>query len=93
MQECIKFIVKGKVQGVFYRKFVSIAMNKKRVIGFIKNLNDGSVEVLIKAKKGSDISEILNILNEGSPKSEVESILMQECNERVDFSDKFEIRY
>ena len=93
MQECLKFIIKGKVQGVFYRKFVSIAMNKKRVIGYIKNLPDGSVEVVIKAKKGSDITKILDILKEGSPKSKVESISMSECDEKVDFSDKFEIRY
>ena len=40
--EWYKFIISGKVQGVFYRKFVSQAMMKKQYKGYIQNLNDGT---------------------------------------------------
>ena len=91
---CAKFIVKGKVQGVFYRKYVSQAMNKRGFIGYVKNLKDGSVEVVVKIEPNQNISEILEILNEGSPKSEVSEIAMDVCNEEeIGFSNIFEVRY
>jgi len=91
---CAKFIVKGKVQGVFYRKYISQAMNKRGFIGYVKNLKDGSVEVVVKIEPNQNISEILEILNEGSPKSEVETITMDLCNEdSIKFNNIFEVRY
>ncbi len=90
---CVKFIIKGKVQRVFYRKYVSNALKKAGYIGYIKNLNNGDVEVVLKTEANQDISQVLNILNQGSPKSEVKSIQMQECDSEVKFSNSFEVRY
>jgi len=90
---CAKFIVKGRVQRVYYRKYVSQSLAKAGYIGFVKNLNEGSVEVTLKTEPNQNISEVLKILNEGSPKSEVSSIEMSICNENVKFSNSFEVRY
>ncbi len=83
---CIKFLIYGKVQQVFYRKYVSNNLTKAGFTGYIKNLPNGSVELIIKKEKDLDISKILNIINQGSPKSEVESIEMSECLEKIDFN-------
>jgi len=91
--ECLKFIVKGKVQGVYYRKFVSLAMNKAKYIGYVKNLPDKSVEVVVKNQDGLNIKDILDILYEGSPKSEVSSVEMVECDKDIKFNNSFEVRY
>ncbi len=41
-----KFIVKGKVQGVFFRRAVMQIANEKHIFGYVRNLNNGDVEIL-----------------------------------------------
>jgi acylphosphatase len=91
--DCLKFIVSGKVQGVYYRKFVTQAMNKRKIIGYVKNLPDGNVEVVVKNSKDLNIKDILDILYEGSPKSEVKAVDMVACEDKINFSNSFEVRY
>ncbi|NPA27947.1 MAG: acylphosphatase [Epsilonproteobacteria bacterium] len=91
--DCLKFIVKGKVQGVWYRKYTSINFNKHNIIGYVKNLPNGDVEVVVKKDKDTDIQKIFEILREGSPKSEVKEIIMGECDEEIEFGNRFEVRY
>ena len=91
--ECAKFIIRGKVQRVYYRKYVSQALSKAGYVGFVKNLNDETVEVTLKTEPKQNISEVLEILNTGSPKSEVSSIDMSMCDEKVKFTNGFEVRY
>ncbi|MFI5220189.1 MAG: acylphosphatase [Bacteroidia bacterium] len=43
--KCVKIIVKGKVQGVFFRKFTKIAADDLEINGFVKNQYDGSVYI------------------------------------------------
>ena len=44
--EWYRFIIYGKVQGVFYRKSVSQELMKKQFKGYIQNLDDATVEVV-----------------------------------------------
>ncbi len=90
---CAKFIVSGKVQRVYYRKHITNAMRENGFVGYVKNLNNGDVEVVVKNEPGMNIADILKILNEGSPKSEVEAITMGECSDEIVFSKIFEVRY
>jgi acylphosphatase len=41
-----QFIVSGDVQGVGYRFFAQRASARHQVVGYVKNLDDGRVEVL-----------------------------------------------
>jgi len=91
--DCLRFLVKGRVQGVYYRKYVSKKMNDKKIKGFIKNLQSGEVEVLVKNEKDLNIKEIFDILYEGSPKSEVKEVDMQISQENIEFKNSFEVRY
>ena len=50
MSQSIKFIVKGRVQGVSYRAFVRKQALKLGLTGYAKNLQDGSVEVCATGK-------------------------------------------
>ena len=90
--EWYKFIIFGKVQGVYYRKFVSQAMMKKQFKGYIQNLNDGTVEVVAEVFD-DDFDTFMQILKDGSLHSEVEDITYEIFDNAIFNSDGFEIRY
>ena len=85
-----KFIIKGRVQGVYYRKFVSQNAKKAGFFGYVKNLVNGDVEACVTTDE-TKLEEFKKILKQGSPYSEVKEILQSECNEN--FTNSFEIRY
>lgn len=90
--EWYRFIISGKVQGVFYRKFVSQAMMQKQFKGYIQNLSDGTVEVVAEVFD-DDFESFMHILKTGSPKSVVEDISYEVIDDAEFTTDGFEIRY
>ena len=90
--EWYRFIVSGRVQGVFYRKVVSQALMKKQFKGYIQNLPDGTVEVVAEIFD-EDFDSFMQILKEGSPLSSVENITYETIDDAEFNTDGFEIRY
>jgi len=90
--ELYRFFIFGHVQGVFYRKFVSSAAMKRQFRGYVKNLADGSVEVVVELTD-EDLEEFMRILKEGSPLSTVENISYEVIADADLVYDGFEIRY
>jgi len=89
--ELFRFIVFGKVQGVYYRKFVSQALMRKQVRGYIKNLSDGTVEVVAELID-DDLDDFIEILQDGSPLSVVKDIEYESIDSSDLVYDGFEIR-
>jgi len=90
--ESYRFLIFGKVQHVYYRKFVSQALMRKQVQGYVRNLKDGQVEVIARLWE-EDIDDLMAILQQGSPASEVEEIVSEILEEDDLIYDGFEIRY
>ncbi|MDI6806237.1 MAG: acylphosphatase [Candidatus Aenigmarchaeota archaeon] len=53
--------VSGIVQGVFYRSFVEYEANHRNLKGYVRNLADGRVEVLVEGERGK-IKDLLGEL-------------------------------
>ncbi len=88
-----KFIINGKVQGVFYRKSVQQVASMGQIPGYIRNLKDGSVEV-IAVLHDDQLDDFLTILRNGSPLSHVDNIEYTIIDDEDDvIYDGFEIRY
>ena len=70
---CARFIIRGRVQGVFFRASTREQALKLGVSGYAKNLEDGSVEVLA---SGSDqaLHALAAWLRAGPPSARVESV-------------------
>jgi len=90
--EWYRFIIFGKVQGVFYRKFVSQALMKKQFKGYIQNLSDGTVEVVAEVFD-DDLDVFIGILKSGSLLSSVDDVKYEIINEADFQTDGFEVRY
>ena len=83
--------VKGKVQGVWFRKYTQEKATQLGLVGFVMNKNDGSVYIET-AGKEEVIKDFVNWLNtEGSPLSKVDQVTFEVSETRRQFT-KFEIK-
>ena len=87
-----RFVISGKVQGVFYRKSVSQELMKKQFKGYIQNLDDGNVEVVAEIFD-DDFNDFMQILKNGSLLSRVDEIKYDMIEDATFNTDGFEIRY
>jgi len=90
--ESYRFLIHGKVQHVYYRKFVSQALMRQQVRGYIRNLPDGDVEVVARLYE-DDVDAVLAALHQGSPASVVDEISTEILDDDDLVYDGFEIRY
>lgn len=90
--EWYRFIIFGKVQGVYYRKSVSQSMMKRQFKGYIQNLSNGTVEVVAEVFD-DEFDMFMDILKEGSPLSSVEDIQYEIIHDAKFTTDGFEVRY
>lgn len=74
---CIKAIVSGKVQGVFFRDTTQKKAQILQITGCIKNTADGNVE-LIACGEQDHIMELTDWLWMGSDAAEVSSVHWEE---------------
>jgi acylphosphatase len=72
--------ISGRVQGVYYRDFTSRHALRLKLTGWVRNLPDGTVEVIAEGEK-KHLLEFITVLKQGPPASQVADvgILWQEC--------------
>lgn len=75
-----RFIIRGRVQGVWYRKSVQELAAKAGFDGYIRNLSDSSVEAVVTCDK-KRLNEFAALLQRGSDLSYVEETEMTEIEE------------
>jgi acylphosphatase len=78
----------GKVQGVWFRRHVAEAAVPLAVRGYARNLDDGSVEVLLVGTSDA-VAELQARVASGSPRSRVDSITWQAVDELSDHYSDF----
>jgi acylphosphatase len=85
-----KFIISGKVQGVYYRKYIQENSIKAGFVGYVKNLANGNVMACVTCEE-SQLDSFIAILKNGSPNSVVDNIKQSGLCDI--FKGSFEIRY
>ena len=83
----IDIIVKGKVQGVFFRKFTQLKAIELGVLGTVKNNEDSSVSIEAEGCD-EDLKLFINWCHEGSPGAIVNEVLVveRECKNYTSFA-------
>ncbi len=89
LMRCVEVIVKGKVQRVGFRYFVSKAAKELGIRGFVKNMSDGSVYILATAEEFA-IDKFLSLLPTYK-NAVVKKIEVREIQDIQTF-EKFEVR-
>ena len=83
-------MVTGRVQGVNYRRFVVEMAQALGYFGYVKNMNDGSVEVVINATYEEDLEFFISKLYDGSMFSDVHDVTCRKIEHMI--FDDFEKR-
>ena len=81
MEICKRFIVSGRVQGVWYRGSTQQQAKNLGVKGYARNLPNGSVEV-IACGPAARVIELRNWLHQGPNNAEVSAVLTEETEYR-----------
>ena len=89
MIETRKLVIAGIVQGVWFRKFVSDTANHLGISGWVRNAEDGTVEILATGSVES-LEKLESELWRGTPSSDVRSIRWEPAQEKV--FDRFFVR-
>ncbi len=63
----------GRVQGVFFRAYVSEHAGELRLSGYVRNRPDGAVEVVAEGQKDR-LNKLLGYLEKGPPAARVERV-------------------
>jgi acylphosphatase len=74
-----RFLVTGKVQGVFFRASTRIEADRLGLDGYARNLPDGRVEVLVVGAEDA-VRELGQWLQRGPPQARVDTV---ECETGV----------
>ena len=88
----VRAIVNGRVQGVFFRDFVSRQAVELGLTGYVRNLSSGrAVEVQAEGER-EQLEKLIGCLKVGPPSAKVEDVVA-EWSEYSGSYSRFSIRY
>jgi acylphosphatase len=87
----VRVLIKGRVQGVFFRAYTRDAAIEIGVSGWVRNLFDGRVEALFEGER-DQVDRMIAWCHQGSPLSRVEAVEVHEEAYMGD-QDRFDISY
>ena len=73
MKKSVRLYITGAVQGVFFRLFVKQNAERLDVRGFIRNLDDGNLEVFAEGRD-ENVNEFLKECKKGPPHADVKKV-------------------
>jgi len=77
MKKSVRLYVEGTVQGVFFREFVKENAEKHNVKGFVRNLEDGRVEVFLEGNP-EDVNKMIELCKKGQKHSIIRNVEIKE---------------
>lgn len=87
----LQIIVSGEVQGVGYRYYTQMKAIQFGITGWVRNLQEGGVEILASGQK-ADLESFVDEVRRGNPFSTVNHIEVHET-EKTESYKSFAIKY
>ena len=90
MMRRVRLIIRGRVQGVYYRTHTEKAATRLGLCGWVRNCDNGTVEVLV---EGSDtrLEAFIAWCHQGSPTARVDRLEVSEETDEVALASGFGI--
>jgi len=81
-----KIIISGTVQGIFFRNFAKENANKLNLKGYIRNLENGNIEIFVEGEK-DNINSLIDLLKKGLPYSQIRDVKVETRGWSGDFKE------
>lgn len=88
MKKAKRLYINGTVQGIFFRQFIKENAERNDVRGFVRNLEDGRVEVFIEGD-GKDVDKMIELCKKGPRHAQIRNVEIKE--EKVQGFKEFKI--
>jgi acylphosphatase len=86
MKSGARFIVKGTVQGVFFRQFVKEGADELKLKGFVRNLENGDVEIVVEGEDDA-IERLKNRVKKGPKHAQIRDVIVEKRKWSGDFNE------
>lgn len=73
MKKAVKILVKGTVQGVFFRQFIKDHADKLKLTGYCRNLESGAVEIVVEGEP-DEIERFVGFVKTGPKHSQIRNV-------------------
>ena len=77
MKKAVRLYIKGTVQGIFFRQFIQDNAERNNVRGFVRNLEDGRVEVFAEGNN-EDVDKMIELCKIGPKHSKIDDTEIKE---------------
>ncbi len=77
MKKSLRLYINGTVQGVFFREFVKENAERNNVKGFVRNLEDGRIEVFLEGDI-DPVNKMIEICKKGPKHSQIRNVEIKE---------------
>lgn len=77
MKKSVRAYITGTVQGIFFRAFVKENAERHNVKGFVRNLEDGRIEIFMEGQT-NDVNKLLEICEKGPRHSKIRKVELKQ---------------
>ncbi len=78
MEKCIRAVISGKVQGVYFRVFTLEEAERLGLSGWVRNLASGEVEALV-CGPSIQVDKMVDWFSHGAPQSRVDHVALHDA--------------
>jgi len=84
--KCVQIHVRGRVTGVYFRAATQREAKRLGLTGWVRNRNDGSVEILVEGEEDA-VKELIGWAHHGPSAARVEDVDVRYRSYTGDYSD------
>jgi acylphosphatase len=87
----VRYVVRGEVQGVGFRWFVLREATRLELTGYVRNLRDGTVEVVALGTVPA-LTSLEEALGKGPPSARVHGVEKEDLSQDITLPNPFDVR-
>jgi acylphosphatase len=88
---CARVLITGRVQGIGYRFFVTARAENYPIVGYVRNLETGAVEVEVEGEK-QVVMDFINEIRQGPRHAQIRDFQMEWKPFKMNY-DSFFVKY
>lgn len=73
MKKSVRLYITGTVQGVFFRMFVKENAERQNVKGFVRNLEDGRIEIFLEGDS-EGVNKMIELCKKGPKHAQIRNV-------------------